>query len=855
MSNSAKIPVGTVGPFTKISRLVLGTSDFGALSSSAVFAVCDAAVERGINTFDTGIGFLDGASARALGAWIQERKNRDQVFVLAKGATFRNNMSSLSEKSVHDDIERLRSALGVEALDMFVFDRDDPRTAPDEAMDEVDHQRKHGHVRALGAANWTAARIEVANAYAATNGLTKISASMPQWSLLTPRRPIVRGAVSLSGRDGASDRAICERLKIPVLAWSTLAGGMFSFGAFASVDAMRGAVGAELFEVYGSRENMDRITRVHTLAKKLGVAPVAIAAAYTLSAGSNHFAIIRSSRSQGVNEIAGAANVELSGEDRAWLEDGFTAEERRDERERAANAPNVARDTVYDAIIVGAGAAGAWAAKELTEGGLHVLVLEAGPELEPMDLDVADGRAVARRAELGERQRVQSIHMRYLGVPAHLFVDDVASPYGTNAAEPFVWIRGQQVGGRAHIWGGNTLRFSDLDFAGGDGAAPTWPICHADLAEPYAKVEKFLGVAGMRDGVTDLPDGEFEAPLELSPGEAHVKGIVERTWPGRRLIANRGIPTSRVDEDNVWMGSMLPVVAAARKTGKLTLRPETFVREVTWDSATRRATGVSCIDRNTREEVVYRAKTVVLCAGAIETARILLQSTSHDFPTGLGNTSDVLGRYLMANPHFVLSGRTQAAFNVPELQRRHLLSATALIPRAGTERGKTATYARGFGVLGCVGRDADERGAFAWFIPQGEMLPRAENRVSLIHGFVDSWGLPAPFIRCEYGDNERAMGLAMGDFIHELGHRAGITFSSPPVGLAAPGMLATECGTVRMGSDAKTSFLDKHNRSWEVPNLYVTDGASFPSSPWQDPTLTVMAMTVRACGEILRTVR
>lgn len=494
----------------------------------------------------------------------------------------------------------------------------------------------------------------------------------------------------------------------------------------------------------------------------------------------------------------------------------------------------------YDAIVVGSGATGGWAAKELTEAGLRVAVLEAGPEL-PAGAAPSSSPADARR------QQVQARCYAYDEGTAHLFVDDLENPYECPEDAPFAWIRSRVVGGRLHTWGRTAVRMCERDFkaASHDGIGEDWPISYADLAPHYDRVERFLRVCGSAAGCEQMPDGRFLDPPPLASAERAFAARVQRRWPSRRVTPAR-----------IAKAPPGALIAAARATGRLTLMPDSVASRITVDAGDGRASGVAFVKRLTGREEEMRAPVVILCASTIESTRLLLNSTTAEHPDGLGNSSGVLGHYLMDHTYGVgIDGVAPWRWR----PRGGRSSYGCLLPafRNVTEGG--VDFTRTYGVELQVeapagGRLASmraRRSGTAWMRAFGEVLPDFDNRVAIDPDRKDAWGIPAVRIRCRYGDNERRMAADQHARLEEMAAAAGWEVEKSEGELGPPGLSVHEVGTARMGSDPATSVLDRHNRCWDVPNLFVTDGACFTSSGSQNPTLTMMAITVRACDFIV----
>ncbi|MBK7861034.1 MAG: GMC family oxidoreductase [Archangiaceae bacterium] len=556
---------------------------------------------------------------------------------------------------------------------------------------------------------------------------------------------------------------------------------------------------------------------------------------------------------------------------------------------RSPGAP-VSEPEVYDAVVVGSGAAGGWAALKLTRAGLKVAVIEAGRKLDPAR-DFTDhtpssqlplrGKALPKTVREGNP--VQSQSYAFTEHTHQFFVSDKDQPYGTPADRPFTWIRARQVGGRTQTWGRVSLRFSDLDFkaARRDGQGIDWPLSYAELKPYYDEVERFVGVSGQAEGLPQLPDGRFLPPMKLSCGEQLLRKAVKKKFGRTLTIARAAVltqdlegrakchycgPCERGCVTGSYFSSPVSTLAAAAKTGNLTLLPDTVVSHVT-ESDDGRARGVMCLGADGQSFEV-RGRTVVLCASTLESTRILLASTSTRFPDGLGNRSGVLGHYLMDHV-----GASVAMSVVPSLRGVKDSSGerptTFYIPRFQNLKGGGRDFLRGYGFQG-ASHDCGPGSAFVskgigagfksalkaptpewyvWLVGFGECLPRAENQVKLSRTLKDRHGLPSLDIDMRYGDNESAMVKHMAVSAAEMLATIGAEAAGPYAG--PPGSSVHETGTARMGRDPKTSFLNAFNQSHEVKNLFVMDGAAFPSSPCQNPTLTIMALAARASDHLV----
>lgn len=541
----------------------------------------------------------------------------------------------------------------------------------------------------------------------------------------------------------------------------------------------------------------------------------------------------------------------------------------------------------YDAIVVGSGAAGGFAAKELTEQGLSVLVLEAGHTLQPDGLATRrkpagkDAHLLPRIVATLAGQHIQSRVAFFNSQLKHLFVNDWTHGYTTPKDAPFLWIRGHQVGGRLHAYGRVLFRWSDYDFKGAErkSGGADWPFSYADIAPWYEKVEQFLGIHGNLDKVPTAPDGLMAEGAVLTPEEQSFRKSVEKIWPSRSVIAWRFNPHS---------GSpVTPALAAAAATGNLTVHSNAIVHQVLTDETSGRATGVAWIDRKTKARHIVNARSVVVCASPVESIRLLLNSKSSRHPKGLGNSSGTLGRYFMDQCASLMFGRWPAAARSgPDvtLPSHPFYGVTGgmYLPRYENAEGSVdPAFSRGYTFQGSIGRSASSSPSHETQVSImgfGEMLPWKDNAVTLDPKRRDRWGVPLPHIRCVLHENERAMLRRQirdcADMIEASGGQ--VDFWASPLGLGESGaglypeksFLARwlirkmfpksmvmgaaihETGGVRMGADPNTSVLNSYGQSWDVPNLFVTDASSFPSGGALGTTLTVMAHSVRACNHL-----
>ncbi|HEU4733580.1 MAG TPA: GMC family oxidoreductase [Kofleriaceae bacterium] len=513
----------------------------------------------------------------------------------------------------------------------------------------------------------------------------------------------------------------------------------------------------------------------------------------------------------------------------------------------------------WDALIVGAGVSGGWAAMILTEAGLRVLVLDAGPDITP---DRVWWRSDPRTAERppGAGQDVQSRHGAVNAANRHLFVDDAKHPYHSGPDRRFTWIRGRQIGGRSLTWGAVTLRMSDHELlaARDDGHGESWPFGHDELARYYDRAEAFMRVHGAADGLPQLPGGSYAAPFPLTDGEHALRAALERRWPERRLIPGRGIPERPAGWDLPYpaYSTQATTLRAALRTGRLAIRSQTIAARIEIDPASARVLGVVCVDATTgRRELVPAGRALVLAASTVETTRLLFNSACPAFPDGLGNRSGALGKHLMDHPLVAIRG------HAPGLSRDSLPPFVGpqgfLIPRFRNLGRRDTDYLRGFLIAGAVQRDV--RGAPPDECPFmlaaiGEMLPDPSNRIVPRPDLVDAWGIPSVAIECAYGDNERRMMDDALACMREIAEAAGLEPRGDVMRLE-PGAFVHEVGTARMGARPESSVLNPRLQCWDVPDLFVVDGACFPSSGCQNPSLTMMALAARASEFVLAHVK
>ncbi|RFZ85415.1 GMC family oxidoreductase [Mucilaginibacter terrenus] len=548
------------------------------------------------------------------------------------------------------------------------------------------------------------------------------------------------------------------------------------------------------------------------------------------------------------------------------------------------------KERTFDAIVIGSGMSGSWAAKELGEKGLKTLVLERGRDVKhikdypttnlyPWEFphhgvipeDVQKANPIVNRCyAFGEDA-------------AHFFVKDAEHPYVQE--KPFDWIRGYQVGGKSLLWARQTQRWSDFDFEGParDGFAVDWPIRYKDIAPWYSHVEKFAGISGNRDGLPHLPDGEFLPAFPLNAVESyfskHVKTKYSRDvisarcahlskpnpihlQQGRaqcqeRTLCQRGCPFGGYFSAN---SSTMPW---ALKTGNVTLRPFSVVESIIYNEKLGKATGVRVIDTNTKEAIDYHADVIFLNAAALNSNLVLLNSTSNRFPNGLGNDSGTLGKYVAFHNYsahisaevegfeeWATDGRNPAGGGyIPRFRNLHKQETNFLRGYgAGLSayRGRTSS---GEGIGDELKQNLAKKDLGPWRVGShmmGETIPKESNYVALDKSKKDPWGIPQLKISVDYDDNDAKMKADYLAQLTEMFTSAGFKNIKGESDHRAPGLDIHEMGGVRMGNDPKTSMLDKWHRLHACQNVYVTDGASMTSTSYQNPSLTYMAFAARA---------
>ena len=552
------------------------------------------------------------------------------------------------------------------------------------------------------------------------------------------------------------------------------------------------------------------------------------------------------------------------------------------------------KQNTYDAIVVGSGISGGWAAKELTEKGLKTLLLERGRNIEHVKDYTTAMKApweFKHRGRITNEMRrthpVQSRDYPYSEFNPDFWVNDLENPY--IETKRFDWFRGYHVGGRSLMWGRQSYRWSDLDFEANlrDGIGVDWPIRYKDLAPWYDYVESFAGISGNRDGLPQLPDGKFLPPMEMNCVEKVVAQRINEKYkntPRRMIIgrcANLTVPhngrgscqyrnlCSRGCPYGAYFSTQSATLPAAMATGNLTLRPYSIVTEVIYDKDKKRATGVRVLDAETLQTYEFYARIIFLNASTLGTTWILLHSTSDAFPNGLGNSSGQVGHNLMDH-HF----RCGASGEMEGFEDQYYFGRRAngiYIPRFRNLGKEKRDYIRGFGYQGGASREGWQRGVAemgfgadfkeeisrpgVWMMGLGgfgETLPYYENKVTLDYSKKDKWGLPVLNIDCEFRENEKKMRQDMMNDAAEMLEAAGCKNVKTFDNGSWPGMAIHEMGTARMGRDPKTSVLNAFNQMHDVKNVFITDGSCMASTACQNPSLTYMALTARAADYAVR---
>jgi choline dehydrogenase-like flavoprotein len=547
----------------------------------------------------------------------------------------------------------------------------------------------------------------------------------------------------------------------------------------------------------------------------------------------------------------------------------------------------------YDAIVIGSGISGGWSAKELCDHGLKTLLLERGrnvvhlkdyptatknpwdfPHREQLPLSVTKENPIVNKC------------YAFSETSQHFFVKDKDHPYIQE--KPFDWIRGYQVGGKSLLWARQTQRWSKFDFAGPgrDGYAVEWPITYDDLAPWYSHVELFAGISGNLDGLETMPDGEFLPPWEMNCVEKEIQGKIMSHYDHRYVIQGRCAHLTKPNPIHIEQGrspcqarslcergcpfggyfsSNSTTIPWAEKTGNLVLRPDSVVHSIIYDEKKGKAKGVRVIDAHTKQETEYFAKVIFVNAACINSNLILLNSTSHRFPDGLGNDNGLLGKYICFHNY---RGTVSGSYDGPQDKYYYGRRPTqAMMPNFRNVYKQETDFLRGYMVHYSAGRgnahpqkgeeeiggnfkeaitEPGEWGVFAMM--QGETVPKKENHVRLSKDLKDQWGIPQLITSVGYDDNDEKV---LKDFLTqtaEMLEKAGCKNIQQNDSKQAPGLDIHEMGGCRMGKDPKTSLLNKWNQFHNCPNVFVTDGASMVSTSTQNPSITFMALTARAAN-------
>lgn len=544
----------------------------------------------------------------------------------------------------------------------------------------------------------------------------------------------------------------------------------------------------------------------------------------------------------------------------------------------------------YDAIVIGSGIAGSWAAKELCEKGLKTLVLERGKDVKhikdyptanlgPWDFE----HRGQLTQEVIKENPIASRCYAFKEDAMHFFTKDKEQPYIQE--KPFDWIRGYNVGGKSLLWARQVQRWSDFDFEGParDGFAVDWPIRYKDIAPWYSHVETFIGVSGNRDGNAAMPDGEFLPAFDMNAVEIEIQRQIHSKYPDRQVIAGRCAHITEPKDIHIQQGrtkcqarslcqrgcpfggyfsSNASTLPWAAKTGNMTLKPQSVVHSIIYDEEKGRATGVRVIDAETKEMTEYYATIIFLAASALASNQILLNSTSTRFPVGLGNDNGLLGKYVAFHNYTGTLGGTFEGYEDKYYYGRR--PTQPIIPNFRNVKGQETDFLRGYAsffgasrgrgsdvpmdTLGGTFKDAlTEVGP--WYVGmmmQGETIPKEDNYVGLSTEEKDQYEMPLLRIAVSYDDNDER---SREDFLSqgaEMLEAAGVKNIQQHRSGQNPGLDIHEMGGVRMGNDPKTSLLNKWNQLHSCPNVFVTDGACMTSTGTQNPSLTFMALTARA---------
>jgi choline dehydrogenase-like flavoprotein len=549
----------------------------------------------------------------------------------------------------------------------------------------------------------------------------------------------------------------------------------------------------------------------------------------------------------------------------------------------------------FDAIVIGSGITGGWAAKEFTERGLKTLMLERGGMVTHQKDYVGEGvppwqqknRGRVDKALLESDYPVQSRCYAFKESSRAFFGNDRELPFQTKEGTEFSWIRGNSLGGKSLLWARQCYRWSDFDFEANknDGIAIDWPLRYGDLERWYSHVETHAGISGHADGLEQIPDSQCLPPFEMTSPELAFKKVVEREFPGRSVVIGRtaNLSTPGAEQQaqgrakcqardqcengcsfGAYFSTQSSTLPAALKTGHLRIAPNSVVHSLIYDAERERVRGVRVIDAEDLSEREYFGKVVFLCASTLGSTQILMNSKTAEFPNGLANRSGVLGHYLMDHsynasvtarvPGFedeYYMGRRPTGIYVPNFhykpQRyaKDYIRGYALGGKAYRQNWKSFRTADGFGEA--FKNKVTRAGQWRFLLyAQGEMLPRYENEVALHPVLKDKWGIPQLEFNCRWSENERNMAQGAADACVEMFEAAGYDDFHINVSNNPPGIGIHELGTARMGQDPGESVFNSYNQAHDIANLFCTDGATFCSGATQNPSLTFMALTARA---------
>ena len=548
----------------------------------------------------------------------------------------------------------------------------------------------------------------------------------------------------------------------------------------------------------------------------------------------------------------------------------------------------------FDVIVVGSGISGGWAAKEFTERGFKVLMIERGRVVKHREDYVGENKKpwesefrLKVSTKDSEEQKIQTQCYAYNDHTKQFFGNDKDLPYSTEEGKPFTWIRANQLGGKSLLWHRQSYRMSNFDFAANkaDGYGIDWPIRYKDLAPWYSYAERFAGISGSVENLPQLPDGVFQKPFELNKPEKDFAKSIAGQFPDRKAVVGRAAHLTQPTKEQLELGrsncfardrcqkgcsfgayfsTQSATLPAAVRTNNLSIAPNSVVASLIYSEQNNRVKGVNVIDNETLKERQYFGKTVFLCASTLGSTQILLNSTSRRFPKGLANSSGVLGHYLM--DHNYNAGATADLEGYGDIFYRGNRPTNMYLPNFYYEPKRyNAKFVRGYalgimatrknwvakGYQSGLGLEFKNhlREPGRWQVnmsASGEMLPRYENSVSLHPSKKDKWGIPQLHMDIQWSKNELDMMEDAAEQSRLMLEKFGATNIDAQIRQGAPGLVIHEVGTARMGNDPKESVLNGFNQSHDVPNLFVTDGSSFCSSGTQNPSMTFMALTIRA---------